>query len=130
MDGRNEISSYSSLFSFHFCTSLCYYFLVIGLLDDIIPVFPLNFDWSADYIACKLQEALRVTFREEIALNLVPVGSKKVAGAASNKQEARYTVLPMHTTFVIRHLAFCTEFQRYVFNILSTHYLNSFKHKY
>ena len=78
---------------------------------------PLNFDWSADYIACKLQEALRVTFREEIAQNLVPVGSKKVAGTASNKQEARYTVLPMHTTFVIRHLAFCTEFQRYVFNI-------------
>ena len=76
---------------------------------------PLNFEWSADYIACKLQEALRVTFREEIAQNLVPVGSKKVAGAASNKQEARYTVLPMHTTFVIRHLAFCTEFQRYVF---------------
>ena len=79
---------------------------------------PLNFDWSADYIACKLQEALRVTFREEIAQNLVPVGSKKVAGAASNKQEARYTVLPMHTTFVIRHLAFCTEFQRYVFKVV------------
>ena len=87
---------------------------------------PLNFDWSADYIACKLQEALRVTFREEIAQNLVPVGSKKVAGAASNKQEARYTVLPMHTTFVIRHLAFCTEFQRYVFLSFCLFFLNRF----
>ena len=24
---------------------------------------PLNFEWSADYIACKLQEGLRTTFR-------------------------------------------------------------------
>ena len=73
---------------------------------------PMNFDWTADYIACKLQEALRSTFRDEIAQNLVIVGSKKTT-AASSKQETRYTLLPMHTTFVIRHLAFCTEFQRY-----------------
>ena len=72
---------------------------------------PINYDWTADYIACKLHEALKSTFRDEIAQNLVIVSTKK--STTASKQEARYNVLPMHTTFIVRHLAFCTEFTKY-----------------
>ena len=30
-----------------------------------------------------------------------------------SKQDAKYVTLPMQTTFVVRNLSFCLEFQRY-----------------
>jgi hypothetical protein len=68
---------------------------------------PLCFDWSTDFIACKLQEGLRLCFRDEISQNMVILAKKNLP-----KQDTKYNVLPMQTTFVIRHLAFCSEFQR------------------
>ena len=74
-------------------------------------VTPINYEWTADYMACKLQENLRNSFREEISLNNVSSVVKK--SVQSSKQEIKYNLLPMHTTFVVRNLSFCQEFQKY-----------------
>ena len=71
---------------------------------------PISYDWTADYIAHKLQYGLRTTFRDEIAQNITTSISKKAAQA---KADIKYNPLPMHSTFVIRNLSFCLEFQRY-----------------
>ena len=70
----------------------------------------ISFDWTADFIACKLQEAIRATFKDEIAQNMITGVPKR---SQQQKQETKYLVLPMHTTFVIRNLAFVSEYQRY-----------------
>ena len=72
---------------------------------------PISYNWPADYIACKLQEGLRSTFREEISQNISTLTTKK--SMQPSKHEAKYITLPMQTTFVVRNLSFCMEFQRY-----------------